>query len=82
MTLASVDETAALAGLPAEPSAHGMPAAAYRRRPASRAVFTAAPAAGSSRPKRRSVHDPAVPPADPAPDNRPDGDAPTVWSTP
>ncbi|WP_431937088.1 hypothetical protein [Micromonospora sp. RP3T] len=51
MTLASVDETAALAGLPTEPSAHGMPAAASRRRPASREVFTAGPAPAT--PKRR-----------------------------
>ena len=35
-----VDEVAALAGLPAEPAAHGLPAAASRRRPASRDVFT------------------------------------------
>lgn len=77
MTLASVDETAALAGLPAEPSAHGMPAAASRRRPASREVFTAGPAP-ATRPRRR----PTAPPAEPAPGNPAPGDPPTVWSTP
>ncbi|GIE93924.1 hypothetical protein [Paractinoplanes rishiriensis] len=74
MTLASVDETAALAGLPAEPSAHGMPAAASRRRPASREVFTAGPAP-ATRPKRR-------PAPDLAQNNPAQGDPPTVWSTP
>lgn len=73
MTLASVEETAALAGLPAEPSAHGMPAAASRRRPASREVFTAGPAPATPRPKRR----PAPEPAEPAHHN-----PPTVWSAP
>ncbi|GLY97458.1 hypothetical protein [Actinoplanes sp. NBRC 103695] len=81
MTLASVDETAALAGLPAEPSAHGMPAAASRRRPASREVFTAGPAP-AARPKRRPVPDPAAPPADPGQSHPAAGDPPTVWSTP
>jgi hypothetical protein len=74
MTLASVEETAALAGLPAEPSAHGMPAAASRRRPASREVFTAGPAP-ATRPKRRPAPDPAQ--GAPAQD-----DAPAVWRTP
>jgi hypothetical protein len=50
MSLASVDETAALAGLPGEPAAYGLPAAASRRRPAARDTFTAAPA--SSRGQR------------------------------
>lgn len=40
MILASVIEVAAFAGLPAEPAAYGLPAAASRRRPASREVFT------------------------------------------
>lgn len=67
MTLASVDETAALAGLPVEPTAHGMPAAASRRRPASREVFTAGPVPATG-PKRR-----------PAPDSTgPDQDRPTA----
>jgi len=73
MTLASVEETAALAGLPAEPSAHGMPAAASRRRPASRDVFTAGPTPVSPRPKRRPTPDPAAP----AEDN-----PSAVWSAP
>ncbi|MET7952097.1 hypothetical protein [Micromonospora sp. NPDC005324] len=80
MTLASVDETAALAGLPAEPSAHGMPAAASRRRPASRDVFTAGPAP-AIRPKRRPASDPPAPSAGPVSDNPAEGDPPTVWST-
>lgn len=71
MTLASVDETAALAGLPAEPSAHGLPAAASRRRPASREVFTAGPAPATG-PKRR-----------PAPDSTgPDQGRPTAGNAP
>ncbi|MBT8227507.1 MAG: hypothetical protein HKP61_20235 [Dactylosporangium sp.] len=36
MTLMTVTETAALAGLPAEPAAYGLPQAASRRRPAGR----------------------------------------------
>jgi len=76
MILASVEEAAALAGLPAEPSAHGMPAAASRRRPASRDVFTAGPAP-AARPGRRPAPDPAAPPAAPAEDN-----SPAVWNAP
>ncbi|MEV8515908.1 hypothetical protein [Dactylosporangium sp. NPDC051484] len=75
MTLASVEETAALAGLPAEPSAHGLPAAASRRRPASREVFTAGPAPAASRPRRRPAPDPETGPADPGETN-----PPVVWS--
>jgi hypothetical protein len=48
MTLASVEEAAALAALPGEPAAYGLPGAASRRRPPSREVFrpqsTATPA--------------------------------------
>ncbi|MEU1808407.1 hypothetical protein [Micromonospora aurantiaca (nom. illeg.)] len=76
MTLASVEETAALAGLPAEPSAHGLPAAASRRRPASREVFTAGPAA-SSPSKRRVVPSRTTELADPG-----EADPPAVWSAP
>ena len=76
MTLASVQETAALAGLPAEPSAHGMPAAASRRRPASRDVFTAGPAP-AARPGRRPAPEVAAPLTAPAEDN-----PPAAWSTP
>ncbi|RZU48809.1 hypothetical protein EV385_0534 [Krasilnikovia cinnamomea] len=39
MSLAAVGEAAALAGLPAEPAAYGLPSAASRRRPGSRDVF-------------------------------------------
>src|SRR6266705_169616 len=42
MKLATTAETAALAGLPAEPSAYGIPAAESRRIPASRDIFTPA----------------------------------------
>ncbi|MBT8226245.1 MAG: hypothetical protein HKP61_16005 [Dactylosporangium sp.] len=48
MTLVGVAETAALAGLPAEPAAYGLPAAASRRRPASREVFTTNRPAGET----------------------------------
>jgi hypothetical protein len=72
MTLATVAETAALAGLPAEPAAHGLPAAASRRRPVGRDVFTAGPAAGVTRAAR-----PRAPRAD-----QPTPDEPSVWSTP
>ncbi|MER7273521.1 hypothetical protein ABT369_03595 [Dactylosporangium sp. NPDC000244] len=77
MTLASVEETAAVAGLPAEPSAHGLPAAASRRRPASRDVFTAGPAPVTPRPSRRPAPAPATGPADPD-----ETDPPVVWSAP
>ncbi|WP_433615317.1 hypothetical protein ACQP2P_11215 [Dactylosporangium sp. CA-139114] len=78
MTLASVEETAALAGLPAEPSAHGLPAAASRRRPASREVFTAGPAPAAARPSRRPAPSPRMGPADPGETQEP----PVVWSAP
>ncbi|MBN1172484.1 MAG: hypothetical protein JXA67_09965, partial [Micromonosporaceae bacterium] len=55
MTLVGVTEVAALAGLPAEPAAYGLPAAASRRRPASREVFATA-----QRPRRaRELPNPA-----------------------
>ncbi|TQL36882.1 hypothetical protein FB564_2016 [Salinispora arenicola] len=44
MSLAAVGEAAALAGLPAEPAAYGLPAAASRRRPGGRDVFRTGPA--------------------------------------
>ena len=80
MHLATAAETAALAGLPAEPSAYGLPAAASRRIPASRDIFT--PAGGSSRRPRRT---PASPRVSPDPDdnhNSDDDNPPTVWSVP
>ncbi len=82
MQLATAAETAALAGLPAEPSAYGLPAAASRRLPASRDTFTAAPPAGSSRTTRRN---PAAVPAahtDPDDDHDTGDDTPTLWSAP
>ncbi|MET0494343.1 MAG: hypothetical protein ABW000_14545 [Actinoplanes sp.] len=50
MSLAAVGEAAALAGLPAEPAAHGLPAAASRRRPGGRDVFRAGPATNPAPP--------------------------------
>lgn len=47
MQVAAVAEAAALAGLPVEPSAYGLPSAASRRLPAGRDIFT--PAARSLR---------------------------------
>jgi hypothetical protein len=79
MQLAAVAEVAALAGLPAEPSIYGLPAAASRRLPPTRDVFTPTaghrPTAGRS----RAPHH-AEPPAS-APDQN-DEDEPAVWSTP
>jgi hypothetical protein len=82
MQLAAVAEAAALAGLPAEPSAYGLPSAASRRLPATRDTFTAA-AASSPRPARTSQAGRRQPPA-PAPHTDPgeDNDTPPVWSTP
>ncbi len=80
MQLATTAETAALAGLPAEPSAYGLPAAASRRIPASRDIFT--PAVSSSRQLRRS---PASRRASPVPGSADHGDdtgESAVWSTP
>jgi hypothetical protein len=84
MQLATVAETAALAGLPAEPSAYGLPAAASRRVPAGRDTFTApaGPAAGRSRPVRRP---PATRRGSPEPEPAADPDdanPPTAWSVP
>jgi hypothetical protein len=74
MSLASVDEVAVLAGLPAEPAGHGLPAAASRRRAAGRDVF-------------RTTADPGNPPPDPHPTGSTGStgaavDPPTVWSVP
>ncbi|MFB9238344.1 hypothetical protein ACFFWC_22780 [Plantactinospora siamensis] len=70
MSLASIAEAAAFAGLPAEPAAYGLPGAASRRRAATREVFRTAPT-----PHRQP---PADPPAAPQRSDEP----PTVWSTP
>jgi hypothetical protein len=97
MHLATVAEAAALAGLPAEPSSYGLPAAPSRRIPPSRDTFTPpGHAAGRSRrlgpgsAQRRespetgddnSLDDVA---ADAAEDGADDDSSnpPTVWSTP
>jgi hypothetical protein len=73
MQLATTAEAAALAGLPVEPSAYGLPAAGSRRLPAGRDIFTAPAEAGPPRARRE-------PPAQP--DDRPDDDEPGVWSAP
>lgn len=76
MSLAAVAEAAALAGLPAEPAAHGLPSAASRRRPASRDIF---------RTSGRTTPGP-TPQASTSEDNNPSqpnhDDAPAIWSTP
>jgi hypothetical protein len=76
MTLATVADVAAFAGLPAEPSAYGLPAAASRRVAASRDVFTA-PAAGDPGPlQRRAATQHTTPEPDPCDDD------PPIWSPP
>lgn len=71
MMLATAAETAALAGLPAEPAAYGLPAAASRRRPANHDVFHAGPASAVRRPRQ------------PLPTQQPPDDGPDMpWSTP
>ena len=82
MPLAAVAEAAALAGIPAEPSAYGLPSAASRRLPATRDIFTA-PAVSSPRPARTAPAGRREPPT-PGPDSDPteDDDQPPVWSTP
>ncbi|MPZ27130.1 MAG: hypothetical protein GEV12_12155 [Micromonosporaceae bacterium] len=75
MILVSVVEAAALAGLPAEPAAYGLPAAASRRRGPGRDTW-AAPATGGHRPP---------PPTHPVPDADvvfEDGPEPSLWSIP
>ncbi|MDG4793525.1 hypothetical protein [Micromonospora sp. WMMD1082] len=71
MSLVSVTEAAALAGLPAEPAAHGLPSAASRRRAATRDVF---------RTSGRQTHPRTTAPAQP--DATGADDSPTVWSAP
>ncbi len=73
MSVAAVAEVAALAGLPAEPAAYGLPAAASRRRPGSRDVFRAGPATGRPTPPQRTG-----PPTPGGTDENP----PTAWSIP
>jgi len=72
MSLVSVTEAAALAGLPAEPAAFGLPAAASRRRAATRDIFRT----GGRSPGRETADRDAGPVAAET------GDEPTVWSAP
>jgi hypothetical protein len=58
MILATVAEVAALAGLPAEPSAYGLPAAGSRKRGTSRDTFDAGPQ--PARPTRPALNPPAA----------------------
>jgi hypothetical protein len=82
MQLAAVAEAAALAGLPIEPSAYGLPSAASRRLPATRDVFTA-PAVSSSRPDRTVPAGRREPPTvEPDRATTGDTDEPAVWSAP
>ncbi|MEU8370082.1 hypothetical protein [Micromonospora tulbaghiae] len=71
MSLASVTEAAAFAGLPAEPAAYGLPGAASRRRPATRDIFRTS---GRETHQRTTVQaQPGATEAD---------QPPTVWSAP
>ncbi|NIL44065.1 hypothetical protein HCB17_25345 [Salinispora arenicola] len=71
MSLVSITEAAALAGLPAEPAAYGLPGAASRRRAATRDIFRT-----TGRETNRRTAAQAEPRA------TEDDDLPTVWSTP
>ncbi|WP_212820412.1 hypothetical protein [Polymorphospora rubra] len=71
MNLVSVAEAAALAGLPAEPAAYGLPGAASRRRAATRDVFQTI--------ERETNHRPA---AQAKPRATEDDAPPTAWSIP
>ncbi|MFJ8685515.1 hypothetical protein [Micromonospora wenchangensis] len=68
MSLAGIGDAAALAGLPAEPTAYSLPGAASRRRAATREVF-------------RTTHH-ATDSPDTTPVEAATVDAPTVWSKP
>jgi hypothetical protein len=71
MSLASVSEVAAMAGLPAEPAAYGLPGAASRRRTPIRDTFRAS--AEEMRRRKAAETEP--------PTNNDDEDPPAVWST-
>jgi hypothetical protein len=76
MAFASVRETAALAGLPAEPSAYGLPPAGSRRRPPGRDVFLAGvhrPGSSPAADNTAAAPPPTVPATSPPPE---------MWSTP
>lgn len=66
MSLACVAEAAALAGLPVEPAAYGLPGAASRRRAANRDTF-------------RTAYDRHRPPAT-TPEPAQNNDEPSIWS--
>lgn len=76
MNLAAVSEVAALAGLPAEPAAHGLPGAASRRRAAGRDIFTL-PTSPDIQQAPYADHAPPRPAIDPDDDT-----PPTLRSTP
>jgi hypothetical protein len=80
MHLATVAEAAALAGIPAEPSTYGLPAAASRRIPASRDIFTPAVSSSGGPSRATAVSRPAPPPDRNDPDPR--DDTPPLWSAP
>jgi hypothetical protein len=83
MSLASVTEAAALAGLPAEPAAYGLPGAASRRRVATRDIFrTSSRTSGQElKPGRATrTHTRTHTRAQSAAHGG-DPDEPTVWST-
>jgi hypothetical protein len=83
MQLATVAETAALAGLPAEPSAYGLPAAPSRRLPPNRDTFApSGPALGSSRPVRRPPGERRESGPVRDDDSGSTEDEPMIWSTP
>ncbi|MDG4764493.1 hypothetical protein O7632_10305 [Solwaraspora sp. WMMD406] len=71
MSVVSVTEAAALAGLPAEPAAYGLPGAASRRRAATRDIFRTT--------ERNTNHRPT---AQAEPGAAKDDEPPTAWSTP
>jgi hypothetical protein len=80
MQLAAVAEAAALAGIPTEPSAYGLPSAASRRLPPTRDIFT--PPAGRLREAApTSTRRSASPEPDSDEQNDRDDEV-AVWNTP
>ncbi|MEV7231249.1 hypothetical protein AB0M79_30160 [Polymorphospora sp. NPDC051019] len=71
MSLVSVAEAAAIAGLPAEPAAYGLPGAASRRRAATRDIFRTSDR--QAHPRTTAQAQPGATKAD---------EPPTIWSTP
>jgi hypothetical protein len=78
MSLASIAEAAALAGLPAEPAAYGLPGAASRRRAVTRDIFRITGRTSG----REMTDDYQAVRAKPAVSDPDHDDQPTVWSTP